>query len=67
MDKKDMLSFFLHYFLHFKNNASDDELFENYDITKLDINRIHRYINKYTSENAEEIEEESDTDEIEYN
>jgi DNA polymerase III delta prime subunit len=67
MDKKDMLSFFL----HLKNNFSDNEffaLFENYEITKLDINRIYRYINKYTCENSDINEDENETDEdIEYN
>jgi hypothetical protein len=27
-------------------------LFENYEITKLDINRIYRYLDKYTKEDA---------------
>jgi hypothetical protein len=27
-------------------------LFENYEITKLDINRVYRYLEKYTKENA---------------
>jgi DNA polymerase III delta prime subunit len=67
MDKKDMLSFFL----HSKNNFSDNEffsLFENYEITKLDINRIYRYITKYTCENSDINEDENETDEdIEYN
>jgi hypothetical protein len=43
-------------------------LFENYEITKLDINRIYRYLEKYNKENAtgmidKEIEIEED-DEI---
>ena len=38
-------------------------LFENYEINKLDINRIYRYIEKYTKENVEEYEEpEQDSD-----
>jgi uncharacterized protein with von Willebrand factor type A (vWA) domain len=32
-------------------------LFENYEINKLDINRIYRYLEKFTNENAEDIEE----------
>jgi len=51
MDKKDLFSFFL----ELKNNFDDTQLlllFENYEITKLDINRIYRYIDKYTKENA---------------
>ena len=47
MDKKDLLAFFL----DLKNKHDDNEiisLFENYEITKLDINRIYRYIEKFT-------------------
>ena len=56
MDKNDMFAFFL----DLKNKHSDSEivmLFENYDISKLDINRIYRYLEKYTKEDAAEIEE----------
>jgi DNA polymerase III delta prime subunit len=62
MDKKDMLSFFL----NLKNNFSDNELFslfENYEISKLDINRIYRYINKYTCENSDTNNDEAEIDE----
>jgi hypothetical protein len=42
-------------------------LFENYEISKLDINRIYRYLEKYTKENVDELGdelgEESDLDE----
>jgi hypothetical protein len=51
MNKKDLFSFFL----ELKNKYDDDQmlsLFENYEITKLDINRIYRYLDKYTKENA---------------
>jgi hypothetical protein len=51
MDKKDLFSFFL----ELKNKYDDAQLlllFENYEITKLDINRIYRYLDKYTKENA---------------
>jgi hypothetical protein len=51
MDKKDLFVFFM--FL--KSKYSETEiinLFENYEINKLDINRIYRYIEKYTKENA---------------
>ena len=54
MDKKDIFSFFL----DLKNKYSDAELlllFENYEISKLDINRIYRYLEKYTKEDAESI------------
>jgi DNA polymerase III delta prime subunit len=54
MDKKDIFSFFLDL-----RNKYDDvqitEFLENYEITKLDINRIYRYIEKYTKENAEDF------------
>ena len=56
MDKKDIFSFFL----DLKNKYNDNEiltLFENYEITKLDINRIYRYLDKYTKENAPETED----------
>jgi DNA polymerase III delta prime subunit len=64
MDKKDLFAFFL----ELKNTHDDNQilmLFENYEISKLDINRIYRYIEKYTTENAaelEEIKEECDDD-----
>jgi dephospho-CoA kinase len=66
MDKNDMFAFFL----DLKKKYNDNEillLFENYDITKLDINRIYRYLEKYTKENAAEIdviEIDSDDNEI---
>jgi hypothetical protein len=67
MDKKDLFG----YFIDLKNKYDDNEifaLFENYEITKLDINRIYRYLEKYTKENAagtldKEIEIEDDDDE----
>ena len=65
MDKKDLFSFFL----ELKNKYDDTQLlllFENYEITKLDINRIYRYLDKYTKENAadENEIEIDDTDSI---
>ena len=56
MDKNDMYAFFL----DLKNKYTDNEialLFENYDISKLDISRIYRYLEKYTKENAVETED----------
>jgi DNA polymerase III delta prime subunit len=66
MDKKDLFGFFI----NIKNNNNDNEIFnllENYEISKLDINRIYRYIEKYIKENAlgtidKEVEEEEDDD-----
>jgi len=51
MDKKDLFGFFM----EIKNNNDDNEiahLLENYEINKLDIHRIYRYIEKYIKENA---------------
>jgi DNA polymerase III delta prime subunit len=66
MDKKDLFGFFI----VLKNNANDNEiidLMENYEINKLDINRIYRYIEKYIKENAtgtteKEIEDDEEED-----
>jgi hypothetical protein len=64
MDKKDLFS----YFLELRNKYDDSQilaLFENYEITKLDINRIYRYLEKYTKENvSEEDLEVADDDSI---
>ena len=63
MDNHDMFAFFL----DLKNKYNDNEilaLFENYNISKLDINRIYRYLEKYTKENVNEIEDEMVDDEI---
>jgi SpoVK/Ycf46/Vps4 family AAA+-type ATPase len=54
MEKKDMYSFFI----ELREKMEDVQaisLFENYEITKLDINRIYRYLEKYITENAKEI------------
>ena len=63
MDNHDMFAFFL----DLKNKYNDNEillLFENYNISKLDINRIYRYLEKYTKENVNENEDEIVDDEI---
>ena len=47
MDKKDIFA----YFLHLKNNYDDEEVYkkvEDFEISKLDVNRIYRYLDKYT-------------------
>jgi hypothetical protein len=67
LDKKDMFAFFL----ELRQNHSEEEiygLFETYEIKKLDINRIYRYLDKYTDKDchtlveggAEEDEEEEE-------
>jgi len=69
MDKKDLFGFFI----DLKNKHGDNDiinLLENYEIGKLDINRIYRYIEKYIKENAtgtidKEIEYEDEEDECE--
>ena len=51
LDKKDVFSFFL----ELRNNHNEEEIyqmFETHDIGKLDINRIYRYIDKYTQEDC---------------
>jgi DNA polymerase III delta prime subunit len=56
MDKKDVFAFFL----DLKNKYDDSEIitmFENYEISKLDINRIYRYLDKYTKVDAEDVDE----------
>ena len=60
MDKKDTFSFFW----VLKSKYSEIEmmvLLENYEITKLDVSRIYRYLEKYTKD-TEEKESESDDD-----
>ena len=54
MDKKDIFSFFL----DLRNKYQDTEIcgfLENYEISKLDINRIYRYLEKYTKEDAQDF------------
>jgi hypothetical protein len=52
MDRKDAFSFFL----DMRNKHSDEsiyKMFETYDINKLDINRIYRYLDKYTRKDCD--------------
>ena len=51
MDQKDLFYFFFYIKERFQENDIYN-LFENYEISKLDINRIFRFIDKYTNENA---------------
>ena len=60
MDRKDLFAFFLeikHY-----SDIEFTTLFENYEISKLDINRIYRYLDKYTKETDIEEDEVVDDD-----
>ena len=50
MDKKDVLCLFLHLKTLYEDDAQILELLEQYDIPKLDINRIYRYLDKYTKD-----------------
>ncbi len=46
MDQKDLFAFFL----TLRNQYAEDEIpriLETYDISKLDVNRIYRYLDKY--------------------
>jgi len=73
MDKKDLISFFqelrLFYKFDFSNNTDGlneiEKIFENYNINKLDIRRIYRYLDKNVKKDLvnqieDEIEEEYD-------
>ncbi len=57
MDKKDLFAFFIG--LRTKNLTETEllTLFENYEISKLDINRIYRYIDKYICEDAPDCDD----------
>jgi hypothetical protein len=60
MDRKDLFAFFLN--IRHYSDAEFTMLFENYEISKLDINRIYRYLDKYIKETDIEEEEEIETD-----
>jgi len=63
MDKKDAFSFFL----ELKKKYSENELvplLENYEISKLEISRIYRYLEKYTKENFVETEDVDDNNSL---
>lgn len=54
MDQKDIFSFFI----HLRENNTEDEIFsilENYEISKLDINRMYRFIDKHSSIDTDDI------------
>lgn len=62
MDKKDLISYFLSLKNIYENEEEILNIFENYEITKLDISRIYRYIDKYTNY---EVNEDIEINEIE--
>jgi hypothetical protein len=55
MDKKDLFGFFISLKNTYNDNNIIYNLFENYEINKLDINRIYRYLDKYMKEDAVDI------------
>ena len=64
MDKKDLFAFFM----RLKKESSEsvftktvNDMIEKFDITKLDINRMYRYIEKYTVNSVECYEDNDDT------
>lgn len=68
LDKKDLFGLFTEMVDHHSNDHII-KLLENYEIGKLDINRINRYIEKYIKENAtgtieKDIVEEDDDEDI---
>jgi DNA polymerase III delta prime subunit len=54
MDQRDLFSFFTVLKQKMQDTEYMNNLFENYEITKLDINRMVRYLDKYTMENTGE-------------
>jgi hypothetical protein len=64
MDQKDMFSYFLQ--LRDKYNYSEDQIYEllnSYDVGKLDVSRIYRYLNKYLGvQEDSESKENNDND-----
>jgi hypothetical protein len=56
MDKKDLFGFFVDLKTKY-DDATILNIFENHDISKLDINRMYRYLEKYTKENAADTED----------
>lgn len=66
MDKKDLFSFFLNVFSVNGNNGNDsnktmDDIIEEFEITKLDIQRMQRYLDKCTYP-SEVLQDEVDDD-----
>jgi len=56
MDQKDLFSFFL-YIRGLYNEEEIYSMLENYEVTKLDINRIYRYLDKYTQKTLNHIDD----------
>ena len=61
MDQKDLFSFFL-YIRGLYNEEEIYSMLENYEVTKLDINRIYRYLDKYTQKTLNHIDDDDNKD-----
>jgi hypothetical protein len=61
MDQKDLFSFFL-YIRGLHNEEEIYNMLENYEVTKLDINRIYRYLDKYTQKTLNHIDDDDNKD-----
>jgi hypothetical protein len=65
MDKKDLFAFFLDLKKKYESDPNIMDLFVNYEITKLDIHRIYRYLDKYTKiDSPEDSEDISSVDDL---
>jgi hypothetical protein len=60
MDKKDLFAFFLHVFAN-TDDTQMEAIIEEFEITKLDIQRMQRYLDKCTYP-SEVVHEEADDD-----
>ena len=49
MDKKDLLSFFCYIKKKYNDEEEILQLLENYEINKLDISRMYRFIDKFVN------------------
>ena len=65
MDQKDLFSFFL-YIRGLHNEEEIYNMIENYEVTKLDINRIYRYLDKYTQKTLNHIDDDDNNKESDY-
>ena len=62
MDQKDLFTFFY----NLRNEKSEEEIqiyLENYEINKLDINRMFRYLDKHSTMNIVDNNADADADE----
>ena len=65
MDQKDLFSFFL-YIRRLHNEEEIYSMLENYEVTKLDINRIYRYLDKYTQKTLNHIDDDDNNKDSDY-